>query len=284
MASVNKTANIENESSINDNDIEKTSETSDDQRQLMIKNESEMEESEEDELSVGSPESNEEKHSTTAALRILRKRKNSENSEDEEKPLDFTKKEGQGGEPNSYFLPFKKLEMTTEQNDQKSKKRGVAGFSIDDILSHKTAALKEQEKLNNQASPPGQPIVRPWDIVAASAAAAHSAATNGAVPGSSLINNRSSKSSSKNQQGQDSPLDALFQMASKTFEGLKAKSGKQFLKAFFSVQMRHCMLENMHALFSSMLLIEKKIITSFSGYKTAKIITFQHTNSVIDGD
>ena len=29
----------------------------------------------------------------------------------------------------------------------------------------------------------------------------------------------------------DSPLDALFQMASKTFEGLKAKSGKKYLKS-----------------------------------------------------
>ena len=36
-------------------------------------------------------------------------------------------------------------------------------------------------------------------------------------------------------QGDSSPLDALFQMASKTFEGLKAKSGKTFFRDFFFV-------------------------------------------------
>ena len=36
------------------------------------------------------------------------------------------------------------------------------------------------------------------------------------------------KSSKHQSQGDSSPLDALFQMASKTFEGLKAKSGKTF--------------------------------------------------------
>ena len=182
MATVNKTANESNESKlINDNESNdlndhQHSETSEDQ---LIKNEMEgMEEEEsEDELSVGSPdEQAEQEMSTTAALRILRKRKNSDRNEsdneddDDDKPLDFTKKI-EGGE-NNYFLPFKKLEMTTEQNDQKSKKRGVAGFSIDDILSHKTKELKEKEKQQNQInpnSPPsGQPIVRPWDIVAAS--------------------------------------------------------------------------------------------------------------------
>ena len=208
-------------------------------------------------FSVGSPETDqvdqiEQKHSTTAALRIMRKRKNSEKSEidensDTEKPLDFctTKKE-----ENSYFLPFKKLEMTennfknqaenqlkTQQNQpiiNSAKKRGVAGFSIDDILSHKTAALQQEKQ--QKAEQLSQPIVRPWDIVAAAsanaAAAAH--AHSGASPNSSGNSGGgghfppSRKSGgSKNQQGGDSsPLDALFQMASKTFEGLKAKSGK----------------------------------------------------------
>ena len=149
-----------------------------------------------DELSVGSPEDqinesentdknlNSNSTNTTAALRILRKRKNSDEESnsitDSEKPLDFTNKKSSNDNistvhhHNSYFLPYKKLEMSENppsspsskvfidqnlvklQQDANSvlaappgaksvKKRGVAGFSIDDILSHKTAALKEQK-------------------------------------------------------------------------------------------------------------------------------------------
>ena len=250
MATVNKTANSSNESKlINDNESNdlindhQHSETSENQ---LLKNEmSEMEEEDlsEDELSVGSPDEQAEQQemSTTAALRILRKRKNSDNNESEnedddedDKPLDFTKKiVGEGGGENNYFLPFKKLEMTTEQNDQKSKKRGVAGFSIDDILSHKTKELKEKEKQQNQInpnSPPsGQPIVRPWDIVAASGAAAVQAAVNAAAHsanGGAATPSFNHHRKSGSKKDDSSPLDALFQMASKTFEGLKAKSGK----------------------------------------------------------
>lgn len=39
---------------------------------------------------------------------------------------------------------------------------------------------------------------------------------------------------------EDSPLDALFQMASKTFEGLKAKSGKTELKIIY-IQEKSCL-------------------------------------------
>ena len=47
------------------------------------------------------------------------------------------------------------------------------------------------------------------------------------------------KSSKHQSQGDSSPLDALFQMASKTFEGLKAKSGKTFFRdSFFCTQVR----------------------------------------------
>ena len=182
-----------------------------------------------EELSVGSPEdplnesettdnnlnSSSTNNISTAALRILRKRKNSEeensSNTDTEKPLDFTNKKVNSGNSeiiqnnplsqsvhNSYFLPYKKLEMNESsttgvdsptsspnsnifeqaQNHVKMlqdahsgvnavaksvKKRGVAGFSIDDILSHKTAALKEQKSQQEQQ----QPIVRPWDISSA---------------------------------------------------------------------------------------------------------------------
>ena len=247
MASVNKPkdskfetsdSNFENSDSKFETS-ERTSETSETQNNDLIETD--------DELSVGSPDTDQdrEQKSTTAALRIMRKRKNSEKSEksedsDTEKPLDFcTKKE----DP-EYFLPFKKLEMTEnslfkkqaelkiqqqqqQQNSITAKKRGVAGFSIDDILSHKTAALQQEKQQKEQL----QPIVRPWDIVAAASAnalnahsGAHSTSPNSS--GNSGAPSNFSRKQNKQNQGDSSPLDALFQMASKTFEGLKAKSGK----------------------------------------------------------
>ena len=53
-----------------------------------------------------------------------------------------------------------------------------------------------------------------------------SSAHSGAYSG----NGGEKRKSSKQSHGESSPLDALFQMASKTFEGLKAKSGKNFLE------------------------------------------------------
>ena len=245
-----------------------------------------------DELSVGSPDdqlnesentdknlnSNTTNSNTTAALRILRKRKNSDEESnsitDSEKPLDFTNKKSTNESPllpnptvhhpNSYFLPYKKLEMSENppsspsskvfidqnlvklQQDANSvsappgaksvKKRGVAGFSIDDILSHKTAALKEQKSQIQQEQQ--QSIVRPWDISSATSGGVSngSGSPHGGIPstGSAHSGNggaekqRKLNSSKQQNQGDSSPLDALFQMASKTFEGLKAKSGKTF--------------------------------------------------------
>ena len=79
---------------------------------------------------------------------------------------------------------------------------GVKSFCIDDILSHKTAAL--------QRSQPGQQggIVRPWD---------QSQCDTQEDPGA--------RTASRRKSAGDSPLDALFNMAS-NFEALKAKSGR----------------------------------------------------------
>ena len=46
------------------------------------------------------------------------------------------------------------------------------------------------------------------------------------VDGDDVGDEKSRGGSSRRKSVGDSPLDALFQMASKTFEGLKAKSGK----------------------------------------------------------
>ena len=84
---------------------------------------------------------------------------------------------------------------------------GVRSFCIDDILSHKTAAL---QRSTGPAQGPG--IVRPWDQSEAGGRAKETE-----------VGERKSGSRRKSQG--DSPLDALFNMAS-NFEAMKAKSGR----------------------------------------------------------
>ena len=50
------------------------------------------------------------------------------------------------------------------------------------------------------------------------------------VDGDDVGDEKSRGGSSRRKSVGDSPLDALFQMASKTFEGLKAKSGKLLMQ------------------------------------------------------
>ena len=84
---------------------------------------------------------------------------------------------------------------------------GVRSFCIDDILSHKTAAL---QRSTGPAQGPG--IVRPWDQSEAGGRAKDQGAGE-------------RKSGSRRKSQGDSPLDALFNMAS-NFEAMKAKSGR----------------------------------------------------------
>jgi len=89
-----------------------------------------------------------------------------------------------------------------------TKKKGVRSFCIDDILSHKTAALRRDQAQTVQG------IVRPWDRLeqgGRQAAAEGTAAGGGGRDG-------------RRKSVGDSPLDALFNMAT-NFEALKAKSG-----------------------------------------------------------
>jgi len=114
------------------------------------------------------------------------------------------------------------------------RRKGVQSFSIDEILSHKAASLaaKANGQQDHHNGVP-QAIVRPWDI--SSAAAAISAMSGGghsknSSSGVDRVSSTGSSNSSNNRRKSiedSSPLDALFQMASKTFEGLKAKSGKK---------------------------------------------------------
>lgn len=121
------------------------------------------------------------------------------------------------------------------------RRKGVQSFSIDEILSHKAASLaaKANGQQDHHNGVP-QAIVRPWDI--SSAAAAISAMTGGGnsknSSGVDRVSSTGSSNSSNNRRKSiedSSPLDALFQMASKTFEGLKAKSGKKEKSVFFNL-------------------------------------------------
>jgi hypothetical protein len=119
-------------------------------------------------------------------------------------------------------------ELDSEEQDQlvstssATKKKGVRSFCIDDILSHKTAALRRDQQTV-------QGIVRPWDRLEGRQAAAAAAA---AGQGSATAGGRDGRRKSVG----DSPLDALFNMAS-NFEALKAKSGRSKI---FSLCKRIC--------------------------------------------
>ena len=152
-----------------------------------------------------------------------------------------------------HLLPTTQPASSTAKNNNK---RGLAGFSIDDILSHKTAqAMQVQQQLQAAAQQRlhaakkqrlmidvegdvdtdendleddddedeeddderGSGIVRPWDKAGSDA--------SGEAAGAAAAGKGSAGSDRRKSVG-DSPLDALFQMASKTFEGLKAKSGR----------------------------------------------------------
>jgi hypothetical protein len=131
-----------------------------------------------------------------------------------------------------YFMPFKKLGLDMSSSaeidvpsasppqqqpqppsaatNNRKKRNGLQSFSIDDILSHRTAEMQRQkQQLEADAV---SAIVRPWDIA--------SKTTSASVVSAGAEKRRASAAG-------DSPLDALFQMASKTFEGLKAKSGRR---------------------------------------------------------
>lgn len=127
-------------------------------------------------------------------------------------------------------------------SQSQKRRRGLQSFSIDEILSHKAASLAAKAA-SKEANDPHHPqaIVRPWDI---------ETATTGRISGPksalfppqtktpnlffsiSAVKNSLSSSEMRRKSMEDSPLDALFQMASKTFEGLKAKSGKTDLNFF----------------------------------------------------
>lgn len=137
------------------------------------------------------------------------------------RPLDFTTgrrlsdSEEDGDE---YFRPLKRLAEDHDGNPVSQigphaqiKKKGVKSFCIDDILSHKTAAL--------QRGQPPQPIVRPWD--------------RDQTERKPKQEGEERERSGRRKSTGDSPLDALFNMAS-NFEALKAKSDMERAQMSFA--------------------------------------------------
>lgn len=139
----------------------------------------------------------------------------------------------EGGE-DEYFKPLKKLRMVQLQQEEAAvaarTHAGVKSFSISEILGHKPIVAKAPEAT-------GARIVRPWDTdddddgsrpqsVDDMSVSSASSSVGSPRPASSGPSSTSSGHGPSRPRGKDgNPLDALFQMTSKTFEGLK--SGQQ---------------------------------------------------------
>lgn len=117
-----------------------------------------------------------------------------------------------------YFRPIKKLRMVNVgQERPPSPSKPLTSFLIKDILSHKANAPRRHSMSSERA------IVRPWDLGSPA-----SLTTTSRRPRSADDESRSDKSESDSSTSpagvvhNSSPLDALFEMTSKAFEGLDA--------------------------------------------------------------
>lgn len=117
-----------------------------------------------------------------------------------------------------YFRPIKKLRMVNiQQNIIPSPSKPLTSFLIKDILSHKSNVTRRHSTSSDRG------IVRPWDLGSPA-----NLTTASRRPRSADDDSRSDKSESDSSASPSgvvhnaSPLDALFEMTSKAFEGLDA--------------------------------------------------------------
>lgn len=138
------------------------------------------------------------------------------------------------GAEDEYFKPLKKLRMIQLQQEEAAlaarTNSGVKSFSIMEILSHKPVVAKAPEATGGR-------IVRPWDTdddedgsrpQSVDDMSMSSASSSGGSPrpaSSGPVSGSSGQGQVRGRGKDGNPLDALFQMTSKTFEGLK--SGQQ---------------------------------------------------------
>ncbi|XP_067134920.1 transcription factor LBX2-like [Centruroides vittatus] len=110
-----------------------------------------------------------------------------------------------------YFKPIKKLRMVP--NPVPNQPKPLTSFLIKDILNHK-ATHRRTTNVTDKG------IVRPWDL--------DNSTVSGRRPRSADEDSRSERSESDSPESPSvsnantSPLDALFEMTSKAFEGLEA--------------------------------------------------------------
>ncbi|KAG8184043.1 hypothetical protein JTE90_011541 [Oedothorax gibbosus] len=169
----------------------------------------------------------------TSPLALVSSEKDEDMEEDED--IDVTSVGGHSSdqEEDEYFKPIKKLCMARPgavvpaavpppSNSSSTTNKPLSSFFIKDILSHKPASVGA-----------GVGIVRPWDL--------DSSSTGGSRrrPRSADDDSRSERSDSPESPAvanpNASPLDALFEMTSKAFEGLEANekaSGELVLTCF----------------------------------------------------
>ena len=150
-------------------------------------------------------------------------------SEQNQEPLKIEASRSQHSPSSSedeYFKPLKRLRMVElEQNQNVDGKLplgpGVKSFSITDILSHDPIVQAPPE--------PCLKIVRPWDLHGDEMSISSCESSAGSPrPSSSGTESRTGTESDgeRRSRGRDgNPLDALFQMTSKTFDRSKSQSG-----------------------------------------------------------
>ncbi|XP_054706318.1 transcription factor LBX2-like [Uloborus diversus] len=145
----------------------------------------------------------------------------SEDREEDNEDIDVTSVPSETGEAvvssdedepeDEYFKPIKKLCMASRVPvPVPPSSKPLSSFFIKDILSHKPAPARSS----------GAGIVRPWDL--------DSSVSSRGRPRSADDDSRSERSESDSPESPQvtnpnaSPLDALFEMTSKAFEGLEA--------------------------------------------------------------
>ncbi|GFQ71574.1 uncharacterized protein TNCT_677851 [Trichonephila clavata] len=119
-----------------------------------------------------------------------------------------------------YFRPIKKLRMVDfRQEMAPSPPKPLTSFFIKDILNHKPSTPRRHSISTDRG------IVRPWDFGGPGSAAATSRRRPRSADDDSRSDKFESDSSGSPAGGSvnASPLDALFEMTSKAFQGLDAE-------------------------------------------------------------
>lgn len=131
-----------------------------------------------------------------------------------------------------YFKPLKRLCMIKHFDDEAfsfaSKNRpGIKSFSISDILAYTKPPLASSSEKKSSDTEPTSPsnLIRPWDtdeedVLEGRCLSSRSSSWRPASSGPVL---ESKNSPSKRESG--NPLDALFKMTNKTFDGSNNLSG-----------------------------------------------------------